>query len=62
MPKHHTTDPGQRAADIAEHEADKAYRSDGPLRYFPTWSKVHDAALKELAGCETTANETNKTG
>ena len=51
--KHNTKDVGQRATDIANHEAGEYYRKTrDPRGYFDIWFETYDNALKELAGQE----------
>lgn len=48
---HHTVDPAQRAFDIAEHEAEAAYRSLGPERidYFAVAVAIEQEVRLEMA-------------
>ncbi len=48
---HHTEDPGIRAADIADREAEKVWKQTGDFKLFlDTRREIFRAALAELAG------------
>jgi len=49
MPKHHTNDPAVKAADIANREAEKAYRSSmGQVDYYKKWLEIYPQLLMEM--------------
>ena len=53
MLHHRTTDPGERAADIAEHEAERAWRATRDFGVWSsTWETTYNNALREFAGKE----------
>ncbi len=48
--RHHTKDPAERAADIADREAEKEWKRTGPYGsgYEKVWLETYHQALREL--------------
>lgn len=51
MLHHHTVDPGERAADIAERESEIIWQKTGSYdAWLSTWMSVYVATLREFNG------------
>lgn len=47
--KYHTTDPAERAASVADLEAERIWRETGSfIRWICTWYTTYNEALKEF--------------